>query len=277
MISEMPKVSVIIPTRNSAAFLEQCLASILDQDYPNLEIIVVDNFSTDTTVTIASRVADIVLTFGPERCAQLNEGARISTGDYLYRVDSDFTLEPGVISAAVSIAKKGADAVAIPNESDGSRGYWARVRQFERSMYRGDRTIVGARFISRASFFAIGGFDESMVAGEDYDLHNRLLKAGYVCSHCPLGEIHLGEPASLGEIIKKSFFYGTTGGQFLLKNGVRGVRQLNPFRMAYARNWKHFRAHPVLGTSFIIMQVLKYGSGAAGLLASLLSSPRSRK
>jgi glycosyltransferase involved in cell wall biosynthesis len=64
-----PLVSVIIPTRNSGTTLANCLQSVKDQTYPNIELIVVDNFSTDNTQEIARTYTDHVYERGPERCA----------------------------------------------------------------------------------------------------------------------------------------------------------------------------------------------------------------
>ena len=60
-------ISVIIPTRNSSRTIEKCLQSIKDQSYENIELIVVDNNSTDNTKDIANRFTDKVFNFGPER------------------------------------------------------------------------------------------------------------------------------------------------------------------------------------------------------------------
>jgi len=68
-VHAFPLVSVVIPTRNSANHLEECLLSIKRQSYPNIEIIVVDNNSSDRTKEIASLVADSVYNKTPERCA----------------------------------------------------------------------------------------------------------------------------------------------------------------------------------------------------------------
>ena len=93
-------VSVIIPTKNSEETLEECLKSIKQQSYPHIEIIVVDNFSTDNTRNIAKQFTDKVLLKGHERSAQVNFGVKYANGKYVYRVDSDFIVEPNVIEEA---------------------------------------------------------------------------------------------------------------------------------------------------------------------------------
>ena len=62
-----PLVSVIIPSKNSSKTLSICLDSIKNQDYENIEIIVVDNHSIDNTLEIAKRYTNTVYTFSPER------------------------------------------------------------------------------------------------------------------------------------------------------------------------------------------------------------------
>lgn len=265
-----PLVSVIVPTRNSAAFLDRTLASIRAQRYTPIEIVVADNASTDDTVAIARRTADVVISAGPERCAQCNAAVRASHGEFVYRVDADFVLDPEVVAAAVAACRAGADAVQVHNDSDPAAGFWASVRNFERRMYRYDTVHVGARFFKRSAFDAVGGFDEALVAGEDYDIHNRLLKAGYTIGMIAPSERHLGEPRTLGEIAGKSFFYGRTMRRFLQRNGRRGVVQMNPLRATYLRHWRNFVAQPRLAAAFVLMQTVKYACGTAGLVYEIM-------
>lgn len=75
-----PLVSVIVPTYNSEKFIGACLESIKNQMYTNIELIVVDNNSTDKTKEIAWRYTDKVFNKGPERSAQRNFGAKNSIG-----------------------------------------------------------------------------------------------------------------------------------------------------------------------------------------------------
>ena len=133
---DSPLVSVIIPTKNSGKTLLQCLDSIKNQNYENIEIIVVDNYSTDNTLQIAKIYTNTVYTFSPERSSQVNYGVEKSSGKYIYRVDSDFVLEPQIISEAVNAAESNNyAAIIIHNTSDPTVNFWAKVRKFERDMY----------------------------------------------------------------------------------------------------------------------------------------------
>jgi glycosyltransferase involved in cell wall biosynthesis len=69
-----PLVSVIVPTKNSSSTLVKCLDSIINQTYRNIEIIIVDNYSADSTRDIAMHYTDKVFTLGPERSPQVNYG-----------------------------------------------------------------------------------------------------------------------------------------------------------------------------------------------------------
>src|SRR4030067_364405 len=113
-----PLVSIIVPTRNSQATIERCLLSIRKQDYANLEIIVVDNYSRDRTRQLAEKYADKIFLKGPERGAQVNFGVGEAAGKYVYRVDSDFVLSSSIVTEAVEMREQhGFDAIVVHNTS----------------------------------------------------------------------------------------------------------------------------------------------------------------
>ncbi|MFH8409992.1 CDP-glycerol glycerophosphotransferase family protein [Streptomyces sp. NPDC018019] len=102
----MPRFSVIVPARNVQGYLRACLDSVLEQDHRDVELIAVDDCSTDTTGAIIDeyarrdpRPAPLHLRrpsgAGPAR----NAGAALATGDYLLFLDGDDTLAPGALTA----------------------------------------------------------------------------------------------------------------------------------------------------------------------------------
>lgn len=267
--SVQPLVSIIIPTKNSSKTLLPTLESIMKQTYKKYEIIVVDNYSTDGTVELARRYTDYVYVEAPERTAQVNFGIRKAKGKYIYEVGSDFVLDSDVIEEAVKKCEnEGYDALAIHNTSDASVSFWASVRKFERDMYQYDDLNVAARFIRRDIFDKIGYFDESMVAAEDYDLHNRIIAANYRVGRISAKETHIGEPKTLGDIIRKHYYYGKTLPAFIAKNPKKGIQQLSPFRPAYTKNWTLFFKHPTLAIGFFIYQMVRYPSAILGYIVA---------
>lgn len=94
-------ISVIVPVYNVAAYLSQCLDSILQQDYEKLEVILIDDGSTDASGEICDRYAAsdsrirVIHQKNGGAAAAKNAGLRIATGEYLSFVDSDDYLEPG--------------------------------------------------------------------------------------------------------------------------------------------------------------------------------------
>ncbi|MGI0014279.1 MAG: glycosyltransferase [Nitrososphaera sp.] len=266
-------VSIIIPTKNSGRTIKMTLKSIAEQTYKNYEIIVVDNYSTDNTVELAEQYTEKVFIVGPERTAQGNIGIQKSKGKYIYRVDSDFILEPNVLEEAVKKCEhEGYDATTIHNTSDETISFWAKVRKFEREMYRDDDLNVAARFIRKDVLDKVGYFDENMVASEDYDLHNRIVAGGFKVGRISSKETHIGEPKTLMEIMRKHYYYGKTLPSFLAKNPRRGMKQLSPLRPAYAKHWKLFLRFPVMSSGFAVYQIARYSSAILGYLAAAVRS-----
>ena len=261
-----PVVSVIIPTKNSSATLRNTLESLINQTYKNIEIIIVDNYSTDETTIVARNYTEKIFTIGPERSPQINYGVKMASGKYIYEVASDFILEPSVISDAVDTAESNSYAgILIHNGSDPTVSYWAKVRKFERDMYSSDDLNVAVRFIRRDAFLSVGGFDEKLVAGEDYDFHNRFIKK-YSVGRITAKEVHIGEPRSIKDVARKHYYYGKTIYPFLKKNKWRGIKQTVPVRKAFLKNYKEFLRHPSLTVGFIVYQIVKYFSAMCGIL-----------
>ena len=263
-------VSVIIPTRNSAATLDACLKSVAGQTYTPIEIIVVDRDSTDTTKAIAKRFTKHVYNHGPERSAQVNYGVNQAKGYYVYKVDADFILDPAVIEQCVQQATQGADAVVVHNSPDPSISWIARIRKFEVDMYKYDLQHSSARFIRKDVYQAIGGFNEAITAGEDYDIQNKLVRGGYNTTFIDAEARHLGEPKHLWPHLVKMYHYGKDSVQYQKANPGEFNGQLK-YVVALAQ-WrgKRLLQHPLKSMQLAGYLVLKFSFGGAGFLLAKL-------
>jgi glycosyltransferase involved in cell wall biosynthesis len=264
-----PKVSIIIPTRNSETTLARCLGSVLAQTEP-VEVIVVDNHSQDGTAAVAEGMGVEVITAGPERSAQRNLGASRSKGAFLFFVDSDMILEPEVVQRCVSAVASGeSSAIVIPEVSYGL-GFFAACRALEKRCYWGDPDIEGARFLDRGSFDRVGGYDEALYAGEDWDLHERLRQSGTRIVRVDSAIAHLVGRVRLRAAFAKKLYYGRSIGRYLRKHPSRAFRQLWPVRAAFVKNWRMLARHPVLASGLVVLKTVEL----AGLvLGSIVGRP----
>ena len=110
-------ISVIVPVYNVAGYLPQCVDSILSQDYGDLEIILIDDGSTDTSGELCDRYAAldsrvrVIHQKNGGAAAAKNAGLRLATGEYLAFADSDDYLEPGAYGFLMkALLENGADA-----------------------------------------------------------------------------------------------------------------------------------------------------------------------
>ena len=115
------KVAVVIPAYNAAAYIASCLESILNQSYRNLEILVVDDGSTDETAGIVSDIAQkdprvqvcTVTNSGPAKARNYALDRIGKTADYIMFCDADDLMEPDAVQMAVKEAYSGADLVIM--------------------------------------------------------------------------------------------------------------------------------------------------------------------
>lgn len=250
-------VSVIVTTRNSGRTLEACLASVREQSHPRVELIVVDDGSTDSTLDIARRYADRVATVGPEGSAQRNHGAEFAVGGYLLFIASDMVLGKDVIADGVAaLQRTGLPAAVVPEESVGE-GFWSACRVLERSCYAGDDTIEAARLYDRQAFVEAGGFDLQLNGPEDWDLSRRVAR-GRRLPRTTATIRHDEGRTRLRTVYRKRRYYAPGYLRYLRKHGSDVVAQGNPiFRAAYLRNWRALAAHPVRTAGILSLMVVE--------------------
>jgi len=272
-----PLVSVIVPTYNSGSYLEACLKSIVNQSYKNLELIVVDNNSTDDTKEVAQKYTNSVYNIGPERSAQRNYGFKQSQGEYILMIDSDMELSENVVKACVEkiLSNSLLRTLTIHEESFGET-FWAECKKLERSFYQGVSWQEGTRFFERKTYEDIGGYDESFTGWEDYDLPNRIeYKYGREC----VGSIddliyHNERKLSLVKLCSKRFYYSQAFSIYVQKeaNKLRWSKQTSliyRYGLFLSRPGKLFK-NPVLGIGVLFMKTCEFFSGAAGFLVGIL-------
>jgi glycosyltransferase involved in cell wall biosynthesis len=183
-----PLTTVIVPNYNYAHSLPLCLEAIRNQTYPNLEVVVVDDGSTDDSVRIAEEAGVTVLRNGGNRGPSVarNRGAEWASGEILFFVDSDGALEPDAVANAVALLEADPELAAVcgiespePLIPDGpvedyralQRHYWCIASEGEVSF------VFSAMFAIRASVFReTGPFNPRLRWTEEVDYGHRLVR-----------------------------------------------------------------------------------------------------
>ena len=256
--------SVVVPTRESMRTLEACLRSIRAQDVP-VELIVVDNASTDGTYELARELADTAVRGGPERSAQRNAGVRLAAADWILWIDADMVLPPATVSAALATAEQtGADAVAVPELSVGP-GFWTACRALERSCYVDDASLHNPRLLRRELLLGDGAFDSAMAGPEDTDLRLRLRSAGTRTALCPdLLIVHDEGRLTLRSILAKRVYYGRSLPAFVAKNPGALAGQGAGTLRALVRHRRRLARHPGHTAGLLVMRAAEAVAYAVG-------------
>lgn len=283
MIKDNKIVSIVIPTKNSANFLENCLKNIRSQSYPKIEVIIVDSKSTDDVKKLTKKYNGRFLTYVPkvekgifDAPHKRNYGMARAKGKYVYWLDVDMTLPKNLISETVTLCKNGADAVILPEDSFGI-GIWSKAKQLERRCYWNDSSMESPRFFKKSVWDDIGGFDLSLGAGgDDIDLTQKLLEKKYTIKRAKNIVLHNEGNLTLKNTIKKHFMYGREMLNYLKKRPMSWVKSYNPVKTSYLRNYKLFLRNPIDTLLFIIMRTLEYAAGLVGFLYSIFESKENK-
>jgi glycosyltransferase involved in cell wall biosynthesis len=195
----MSQVSVIIPSYNSARFVAQAVDSVLAQTYPDFEVIVVDDGSTDDTQVVLAAYSGRIRYIRQENrglAGARNTGFLASRGDYLLFLDSDDLIHPDKLALHVSLMEAepasglvysawqqiNADGTQVLGEVRPNRQGQLLKELLRRHFF----FFASAAVLRRECLERVGLFDESLQWSEDADMWLRLARAGYAFGYIDL-------------------------------------------------------------------------------------------
>ncbi|MBC7490409.1 MAG: glycosyltransferase [Glaciimonas sp.] len=187
-MQNLPRVSIITPTYNQAEYLAETIDSVLTQDYPNIEYIVIDDGSTDTTPDILRRYKNSIRSERHDNIGQartLNKGWEISNGSILGYLSSDDILYPGAIRKLVEILENDnfivcayPDADVIDHKSRIVKKNVCRPFDLAELVVRQECHIGPGALFRRAAFNTAGGWKAELKLAPDREFWIRLATYG---------------------------------------------------------------------------------------------------
>jgi len=229
-VNTLINLSIIIPVKNEAENLENCLRSICvaKREGISYEVIVVDNGSTDGTQNVAERFGAHLLVDSKLSVAGLrNYGATIAKGMVLCFIDADCTVEDDwFISSSPyltgSDVKCFGNTPGIPKDSTWVQRCWYRVRKKESSQGKHNVQWLESMnlFIQRDTFNAVEGFDSTLTTCEDYDLCMRLKPHCTILSDPNIQIIHHGEAVNVKHFYQKERWRGVSNIEGIRSHGI---------------------------------------------------------
>ena len=185
----MAEVSIIIPMHNATDYIEKCLSGISRQSKKNIEIILVDDGSTDDTVQKAEKYGFriVMLKNGGNPSKARNFGSKKASGNIFIFVDSDIVLKPDSIERIVSkFSRRGVISVSgVYTKETPAAGFFSQLQNlilcYRLSKLPEIVTFTNSAFcaIKRDAFETIHGYNEGMSYFEDVEIGNRLTRNGY--------------------------------------------------------------------------------------------------
>ncbi len=254
-------ISIIIPTKNEERNIERCLKSILNSDYKNVEIIVVDQNSTDTTKDICEKYGVKFITV-PKSETYLppsnsrNIGFINSTGEYIYHLDADMELSPMLLSEINDIFKDPSVAAIVVPEEDVASNIWSKAKAFERSLYF--NTPMEAARVSRRSLFEKIKYDPKITSGEDWNIHDEFSKRGGIRISENKVKHYLGAISLKKEFFKK-MNYGSGSINYVKKSKSKLLKLLfQLFYIYFIGISKYIFVKPVVVFAFGVLRVVDF-------------------
>jgi glycosyltransferase involved in cell wall biosynthesis len=188
MVKFMPKVSVVIPTYQSAKYIQEAIDSILNQAYKDYEIIVVDDGSTDDTIQVLKKYGTRIKVIRQENRGAANarnRGILASCGEYIAFLDSDDVWMPNKLELHINILENNpeigivfSDVICVFGDRKTKYFNFRNPHSGEVYIHLFIRNFIpmSAAVVRKKCFEEVGLFDESLSASEDHDMWLRIAR-----------------------------------------------------------------------------------------------------
>jgi len=187
-----PLVSIIMPVYNYGKTLDRALMSVFSQTYKNIEIIIIDDGSTDEFTILKLKKLNLPNTTvifqkngGPSNAR--NNGIKASKGEYILPLDSDDLIHPIYVESCIKLIERNKKYSPIYCDTvhEGQmRGMEQRPEWSKERLIQGP-FIVNCSMFSREAFDEVEGYDENLKGWEDYDMWLRMMQKGYIGKRIP--------------------------------------------------------------------------------------------
>jgi glycosyltransferase involved in cell wall biosynthesis len=192
MASSEPAVSVVMPTYNHGRFIKSAIGSVLGQTYRNLELIIVDNYSSDDTERIVKSYAADDSRVGYQKfknngviAASRNVGIRLAKGQFVAFIDSDDCWFPQKLERVMECFSKRSEIDIVchdENRISGEDGVFSKIlrygpyKSYEELLFKGNSLSTSAVVVRKNKLMESGLFSEKkeFVTAEDYEMWLRL-------------------------------------------------------------------------------------------------------
>lgn len=193
----IPSFAIVTPSYNTGAYVSAAIRSVLDQDWPHVDYLVMDGGSTDNTV-------EVLTSFGPRlkwvsqrdqgQADAINRGFAQTRGDVLGWLNSDDAYAPGALRAAAEFLGAHPDVAMVYGDADFIDAAGDRVARCahveplfsrRRLLHYSDFVVQPAAFFRRSAFDAVGGLDPSLNWAMDYDLWLKFAAANFKVAYLP--------------------------------------------------------------------------------------------
>lgn len=218
-IINQQKISAIIPTYNNEKTIEDCIISLKNQSVQLDEIIIIDNNSEDKTIEIAKNINCTILNIKSNRSQARNIGAKKSKNQILAFIESDSVYDKNWSQYVLEEFKKGACAVIDRRAVYNPKTLISKINDEIFNIRYKNYKPFSMWVIKKDLFLKLDGFDENLDSAEDVDFGDRIISKNIKISFAKKAiQYHKGEPKTLKETLKRSWWFGKNMPQYYKKH-----------------------------------------------------------